>query len=411
MSKDSRDGAGQDKETFAQAVLAAFRAAAWRDKLDYDAADSTIDTGAGGVLYLGNVYQDWLKAKTADEKQAQVTLLVRLATQGAQSGKDSNDFSKVSPNLLPTLRNRAFIENLWLVTGFPQDYASLCSRPFCDELSVILTINMPESIAMLPPDQLKTWGKTFDEVMVTAMSNLRAFKKPDFQPLNGFYILNSDTFYDPSVLLMPEAFQALTLKGEPVVVAISRTLVAVAGADDTAGMKAMAEFVEEQYPQDARPISYTPLILHQGGWKAVANAPETTPSLHRLQQLNRLTDYNSQQASLNAYNAKQGRDIYVGQIEAIEDNGRLLTWSSLVCGITTLLPECDVVILAPADMKHPFARRFTDVMRVCRGTSLEPDTWPPLHVFATGPSDDEIKQLRETCKAPSEFPDAGFDKA
>lgn len=401
-------GADTDKDSFAKAVLARFAARGWMDKLDYHADTFSIDLGKGGISFLDNLYQDWLQAEDDAGRDRTVNALVTMAFDNLKRG-DKAGFDDIKADLLPAIRNRQYIADLPMtMPSLGKDLVQDAHLPFCDGMTIVLTINATASIGSVFRPQLTDWNKSFAEVMTIAMSNLRAFKKADFQKHNdGFLYLNTDDFYDPSALLMPEAFANLALKGDPVAIAVSRTLLLVTGSQDMDTLKAMADLAEQQYNSDSRPISLAPIILSNGRWQPFTPAVGTYPMVDRLRTLNALHDYGNQLQAMNAYNKSVGRDIYVGQLEAIEVEHGLMTWASLVDGIETWLPACDAVIMAPANLKNPFVRRFDDVLVVCGDVATVPDTWPPLYVFKGGLTHQQSETLQKNYKAPEGFPDVG----
>lgn len=400
---------GQDKITFGGAVVERLRDKGWHGDADFSPSDFSIKLGENKpVLYLDNSYADWLAAPDDTEQAEVVDRLVRVAME-TLAMPDELSFEATAPNLLPAIRSRAYIDNLWMAVGFDRAHSfSHVSSPFCDALSIVLTINGKDSIATISPRQLKDWGKTFDEVLTVANANLKRFSlKPFERQDGGYYLLSSDDAYDPSVLLRPEIFEALELKGLPVAVAVTRACVVVAGSQDSLALKEMAAFVEAAYGADPRAISRLPLVLDKGEWRQFIPDRAGYPMIHRLRSLQHLTDCRNQLDILTVYYEKTGREVYVAEVDAIEDGEHLVTWTSLTDGIVTLLPQSDIVIVAPPEMKSPFARRFGDLMTVAGQMRLEPDTWPPRYVFDNGLDRQLADFLRDRYPQPQEFPDIG----
>lgn len=397
-----------DKDSFVKAVLARFAARGWMDKLDYRADTFSIDLGKGGTAFLDHLYQDWQHAEDDAGRDRVVNALVTMAFDTVKRGEASG-FDDVKADILPAIRNREYIDDLWMtMPSLGKDLVQNAERPFCDSMTIVLTVNAAASIGSVFKPQLTDWGKSFDDVMTTAMSNLRTFKKADFQKHDdGFFFLNSEDYYDPSALLLPEFFANLTVKGDPVAVAVSRTLLLVAGSQDMAALKAMADLAEQTFNEDSRPISLAPIILRSGSWQPFAPVAGSYPMVDRLRTINALRNYGSQLQAVNSYNKSVDREVYVGQLEAIEIEHGLMTWASLADGIETWLPVCDAVIMAPADLKNPFVRRFEDVLAVCGDVATVPDTWPPLYIFKTGLSHEQSESLRKSYKPPEGFPEIG----
>lgn len=401
---------GLDKVSFGQAVIRRLKEKGWKGNLTFSADPFSIKSDSDQVVYyLDNTYKDWVAKDTDAERDLVVDRLAKVAVETAERSDHPPTFEQTAPSILPAIRSRAYVENIWMyLDAASTDSFSQASRPLCDWLSVILTINTEASIGTISAKQLTDWGKSLDDVMAVAMTNLKRVKTQAFElHSGGFYVLSSDDYYDPSVLLMPDRIAALPVKGLPVAVAATRGCLVVAGSDDPSALRNMAAAVEEIYSKDSHPISYFPIVLKDGKWQPFVPDRAAYPMIYRLRSLEFLASYASQLAALNTRNKKNGRDVYVGQLDAIEDGEKLITWSSLVSGITTLLPVSDVVVVAPADLKNPFVRRFADVMTVAGNRPLEPNTWPPLYVFKDGVDQRLLDFLHDRYPQPEEFPAVG----
>ncbi len=402
-------GKGQDKVSFGNAVVQRLKDKLWPGDIKFSIDNFSITLGdTGEVLYLDNSYSDWVSQSDEAGRNAVIDRLVQVAF-ASKAAEKTKHFADAAPNILPAIRSRQYIENVWMYDGAgPADGFSVASRPLCDWLTVIITINAETSIATISDKQLTEWGKSFDEVMTVAMANLERQKTQAFELQDGgFYLLATGDFYDPSVLLLPAKISALPVKGSPVAIAVTRSCVVVAGSDDVPALQQMATFAEAAYTNDPRAISCLPLSLKDGKWVQYIPDRSTYPMIHRLRSLTFLRDYRAQLDILNDYNKKIDRGVYVGQLDAVQDGDRLVTWSSLVSGIITLLPISDVVIVAPADLKNPFARRFTDLMTVAGTVPQEPNTWPPLYIFKDGLDHRLADFLHDRYPQPTEFPDVG----
>ena len=407
---------GQDKVSFGNAVVQRLKDKLWPGEIKFSAENFSISfSDTRQVLYLDPSYNDWLSKSTDDERQAVIDRLVDVAFE-AKAADAKTSFADNAADLLPAIRSRQYVENIWMLGDAGQtgpagqkDAFAKASRPLCDWLSVLLTINAPTSIRTISDKQLSDWGKSYDEVMAVAMANLEKLKTQAFEmQVGGFYLLSTGDYYDPSVLLLPDKIAALKVKGLPVAVAATRSCLVVAGSEDPDALQQMATFAESAYVQDPRCISCLPLVLKDGKWAHYLPDRAAQPMIYRLRDIHFLSEYKAQAEMLNAYNKKIDREVYVGQLDAMHDGDHLMvTWSSLVAGITTLLPISDVVIVAPKDLKNPFARHFTDLMTVAGNVPQEPNTWPPLYVFKDGLDHRLADFLRDRYPQPSEFPEIG----
>lgn len=398
------------KEAFAQAVLEQFRSKGWLNALDYDAADFSISLKSPATkLTLDASYKDWINANNDDARQQVVERLVSTAVGIAREDKASTDFSAVSGRIYPTVRSRTYIENIWMSVdpkATDNTWMQGAHMPLNDAITMILVIESDTSLAICTSTMLKEWGKSFQDVLPVAMSNLDKRALPQWTQIQeGLYKIQNDDDLICSGLLRPDLFAGLAIQGELTIAIPTRTAMFAVGSDAHAATRAFAENVENVFRNDSHALSCAPFCLRSGKWQIYDGAKDQRPSLDRLRTLRSIADYSDQLQILNPHLKAVGRNSYVGQLDAITDGDKLVTWASLVDGIETLLPECDIVIMAPADLKQPFDRRFKDVMTVCKDAVMEPNTWPPLYIFPNGLTKTQSLRLHQDYSAPPEFPD------
>ena len=399
-----------DQATFAALVMDRFRQKGWTGPLTYLADDFSLELGDKvGRAFLGNIYQDWLEADEADKVKT-IDKLVDASLMVAQQQERFTHYEAVAANLLPAIRARSYVANMWL--SFDPASRDKTSQVFeipsfrlSDDLSILVAIDTPDALGFVGPTQLKAWNKTLDQVYETAMINLRQKAKPRFDAIQpGLFTAEGIDFYQSSLLLLPDIFKAADIKGDIVAVPVVRNCLLVAGTRDDKALAAMARIAEGTYAHEARPLSLAPLILKAGAWVSY-DAPEgQLPMLDRLRLKARAAEYSDQKHQLDAYFAKAGRETFVAAIEAIEvERGRMLTFTTLSSGVPVLLPQAQVVVIAPPDMAQPFARRWEDVVAVFGAPSLEPNTWPPRYQFSGRMDAGKLAKLKALPEAP-DFP-------
>jgi uncharacterized protein YtpQ (UPF0354 family) len=404
----SNEPTKKEHDDFAAFVITHYKARGWTHSITYNQADFSLDLGNnGGWVYLGNIYKDWLAAESEADKAKNIEILVNSSLYSEEQAKNKKTFEQIFPDILPAIRGRDYVENMWMAVNDRSMIAEMAaiSRPFAESLSVMLVVNTPDAIGSITSDQLKDWGKTFDDVFPLAMDNLKRFKGIEFEAVqHGIYLLSSGDFFDPSALLIPSAFGKLDIKGDVMVVAVSRSLIEVTGSTDRGNHDLFARIVEGEYSEDVRPVSLMPLVLKNGKWYPADSAQGKYPAIDRLKTLHALNTYQNQKATLEEYFKKTGRDVFVATFDVIEDNDKLTSFSTLAANISTLLPQTDVVILAPTDMTVPLVRSWQDVMTVCKPVT-EPNTYPQRYVFPKGIEKDWADRLDREFEHPQGFPE------
>lgn len=349
--------------------MARLRERGWPHEVTYDPTRFALSTSPGGdVLYLDAIYRDWLTYPRR-ERAAQ---LDRVISPVFEAGLVAG-FAEAAPRLLPAVRNLTDLQSVAL----DDDPASLeIWQPYqrlAGPLAIVLAMDLPNSIALVPRSKLEAWGQTFEDLLPTAIDNLVALSAVRFeQAPGGFYISNYGDGYDSSRLLMPELFHALQLKGDPVAVAITRDCVVVAGSEDIPGLTAMAEHVVRAFKEAARPMSYQPLRLHGDRWE-----PLTTQiyDLGELSVRQMVWDYGQQTPRLERFFVQQGIDVFVPPLHVVGAEGEAFTWTSWTESATDFLPKADGVGMTSASGQTIF-RQWADIEAVC-GAFLEDAAYHP----------------------------------
>ena len=195
----------------------------------------------------------------------------------------------------------------------------------------------------------------------------------------------------------------LSLKGDPVAIVVSRSGLVVAGSQDASALDAMARFVDAHMQKEARPISLLPIVYRNGDWQPLDTTDAIYASLDQLRAKQHLWDYGEQKRLLEAHYEKQGRDVFVASLDALEYEGRLRTWTTWTYNAVSLLPEADVVILNPGEGRSMLVRSWSDIRDICGMLQPEPGTYPPRYLVEQGPRDEDWQRLAAR-EHPSWFP-------
>lgn len=187
--------------------------------------------------------------------------------------------------------------------------------------------------------QAEGWSRPFIDVVVSAVA--AAAELPE--PVAGTIIV-SDEALASAVLIDRARAAALPLRGAPVVFALSRTQLVIAGADDEAAVARVLDLAEELYDAGGPLVSAHPIVLADGAW-APFPWREQFPSLEmRFERMLRLF-------SVRAYEvqsvALQRPDVHLAdpKIQVLE-TGVTTTFAAWPKGTATLLPVVDNVIIA-----------------------------------------------------------------
>lgn len=221
---------------------------------------------------------------------------------------------------------------------------------------------------------------------------------------DGYHVGDYGKVYASSRLLQPEIFQALPLKGDPVVMVPARGVLLAAGAEDTAALNVMAGFAGYVAQTDSRPISFVPLVLREGAWIPFNPTPDAPPQIRWLHVSQQAWDYAEQHEPLKASLGARGEDLFVARFDVTEREDRLLTFATWTDDVKTLLPKTEALILHDAD-RNSLRRRWEDVETVCGAFIQEPDLDPPRFRTGAPPDAEAWRRLRYEFGPPKGWPE------
>lgn len=393
-----RASTGEDR--FAKRVMRRLRERGWSGNIQYDREHFVLRLDGDSRMFLHNVYREWSVATDRD-KDSQLDRAVGFVFEP----RIGDDFEQTIPYLLPAIRSRTNLENQWLdpTLGMEKNMYEGAFRPFCDGLAIVAAVDQPTSVGLANQHQLSKWGHSLDEVLEIAIRNLADRSSPRFERMEkGFYASSFEDYYDASRLLIPQLFDGLEVRGDPVAIAVSRSGVVVGGSEDFDVLNAMAAFIEERAKEETRPVSNLPLVLRGGAWQLFDCPSPKHAALDRLRAMQWLQDYADQKLLLDPHFDRVGRDVFVATLRGLRDSDRIRTWTTWTSEAVSLLPEADAVALVK-DGYQTMVRRWSDVIEHCGPLRLEPSLYPRRYLVETGP-DDEAWERLSRCKHPDWFP-------
>ncbi len=254
-------------------------------------------------------------------------------------------------SVLPRLRDRAWFSAVRrqaeLELGADEaaiEEVMLPHRAVNSELSIHLAFELPTSLMELGTDRLRAWGVTFDEMLEIAKRNLRARSTTPFDsPEPGMFISPFKDSYDATRMILPELFEALQVKGRPVLIAATHDIVLVTGDEDGPGLEKLGAWAEQAL-LEPRPNSAVTFRLEGKGWRPwLPNRDHPAYAKLKLLQLQTVASaYSRQKEVLEALLEGNGHDIFVANLRAFRSTtGAIFTSCSWTEGVEALLPETD----------------------------------------------------------------------
>lgn len=193
--------------------------------------------------------------------------------------------------------------------------------------------------AAMTQGQAESLSRPFRDLLTDAVPSVSALPQAD-----AGVIVIDDEATASAVLLDPARIPADAVTGSPVVFALSRSRVAIVGADDEAGVARVLNLAEELYEAGGPLVSAHPIVRVDDAWAPFPWRERFSSLELRFERVLRLF-------SVRAYEAQtvvlQRPDVHIAdpKIQVLE-TGVTTTFAAWPKGTATLLPVVDNVIIA-----------------------------------------------------------------
>ena len=337
-------------DEFAQRAMSFLRSQGETRKLVVDEKRGFLIVGESPGLvsfaYLRHAFGEY---KTSLPSEYDKLFHRRLWTVLAPDAKPSKEVRFRS--VVPRLRDRAWFSAVRrqaeLELGADEsaiEAVMLPHRAVNSELSVHLAYELPTSMMELGPDRLRAWHTTFDDLLEVSKRNLRARSTTPFEnPEPGMYVSPYKDSYDATRIILPELFEALKVKGKPVIIAPTHDIVLVTGDEDVEGLEKLGLWAEQGL-LEPRPNSAVTFRLENKAWRPwLPSRDHPAYTKLKLLQLQTVASaYARQKEVLEALLEANGHDIFVANMRAFRaTGGDIFTSCSWTEGVEALLPETD----------------------------------------------------------------------
>ncbi len=393
------------RERFARLVMAGIRRAGDDRKIHFDGEHFCLRPEGHdiSVMNLSNVYAEYCAA----DKTLRSKLLVNVVRNWFADRRALPEaFEDVHPDLLPTVRSRAYFElavlQLKLAGGAGFDYPQ---QILADHLAIGLVYDLPDSMRTIVGQDLENWGVTFYEALEAASANLRQKEDPVFvSPQEGVYISATGDNYDASRLILTDMVQQFDVRGDPVAIVANRDTLILTGSENAAGLKTMAVRAR-QAMEEPRPIWPVPLRLVDDEWTAwlppLGHVLYSDFATLRLQSLGQ--QYAEQKELLDAGYHRLGRDVSVGSFSGAQNSqtGEVRSYCVWSDGVQSLLPQTDLIYFfqpGDSDESAVTAVPWESVVDEL-GSALErQELYPPRHLVRSFPTGAQLRRLHQAVR-------------
>jgi hypothetical protein len=389
---------GSPRDRFAKQVLEAVLATgavarAWYEPEAFAVRFQRGDDGDTGWIYLHNTFRETEDASRS-ERQERVR---RLVAAVVHEPRVDRGWDEVRPRLRPVLRGATFGQ------GMSNGDSALLSRPALPYLVELVVVDEPTSMAYVLEHHAREWGVDADEIFAAAHANLapRATSATQGEPRDGpamIRFVDTGDAYFTSMLLIDGFLAGLTPRvgGRPVAFVPDKDTLAVLGDDHPEALAQFYEMMEHEYRDAVRSLSPVGYTTDDSGRVVPYRTTEPGPlanRVHRAEVMLAAAEYNAQKEALDARHERDGVDLFVATVMAVErPDGSTFSVSVWTDNCDTLLPETDHVFLQSSE-REAFAVPWPIVAAEASFAPV-PGISPPRFRVRTWPDEPVLHRLR-----------------
>ena len=266
--------------------------------------------------------------------------------------------------------------------------------PVGDHLAATIAYDTPLNV--LEAVQMdSTWNISRDELLDIAIGNLRKYSQESWTHNNGVYLSPWGDCYDGSRLLLADVIDRLEVRGNPVALHPTRSMLLITGSEDIEGLRMSAALAIESSKKD-RPQSWIPLRRGSDGVWTNWYPENVDPRLGAFAEMRILELDNAYKAQRKLLQTVVGEKEFVAAFRINRSDGRVsssCTWTKEAG--PSLLPLTDKVHLcrgvgtAHRERAIVDSRRFFETL----GHYVEKTSHRPVRYLTSGfPTAEEVKR-------------------
>lgn len=379
--------------------LAALMQAKGATNIRFDAAQGMlhyVNEGGNGMTNVTSIYRE---VSILPRSQRQAAVLRYFGSVWQQGYQLPSTYEEALPQLLPVVRTKTeMVISAMRIEAMNEDkpnQSQIAHKELTPNLSVLLVIDLPQTMIQVTETQLKNWGVTFDQALNDALNNLRKITDESkwIQAGDGVWVGQWNDSYESSRLLLPDLIYRLGIS-EPVAMIPFRNTLLVAAAGNEQGIDQIAQFVVENYEGPRRHLSFEVLELKDKDWYTATTQPQ---SLAKTRLLDSHGAYDQQKALLEQQFKKQNDDVFVATFNGLQkEDGSVFSYATWSKGVDSLLPKADKIIFVDLEDETKRYQLAWDAVVENFGALMETtgDT-PPRWRVRTYPDDEALKALAE----------------
>lgn len=379
--------------------LTALMQAKGATNIRFDAAQGMLHYVNEGGTGMTNVVSIYKEVVSMPRNQRQAAVLRYFQSVWQQGDQLPNTYEEALPQLLPVVRAKTEMAisamRIEAINEDKPNQSQIANKELTSSLSVLLVIDLPQTMIQVTETQLKNWGVSFDQALNDALNNLRKMTDESkwTQAGDGVWIGQWNDSYESSRLLLPDIIYRLGIS-EPVAMVPFRNTLFVTAAGNTQGIDQIAQFVVENYEGPRKHLSFEMLELKDKDWQTNTTQPQL---LAKTRLLDSHGAYDQQKALLEQRLKKQNDDVFVATFNGLQkDDGSVFSYATWSKDVETLLPKTDLIIFVDLEDETKRYQLAWDAVVENFGAlmKLTSDT-PPRWRVSTYPDDEALKALAE----------------
>lgn len=407
------------QEEFAQLLIEIIKSRRSDWNFVYDSEDFTIEAldrqgTRQAFVRLDNLYAKYLSS-ASDEKR--LSVLSDFSNLIVSSGTPET-FDEAKPSVVPLIKDRWYVEvlnvteRLSMNKGKSDGDMILSSYNLVEEISVILSFEMPEVRSLITNGKLKAWNLSFVEAMNHALETLKNrtaatcqahFLESETEPY-AFSSAWKDSF-DASRILIDDVRDSFPVKGDVIIAMPHAGELLVTGTEEAHGLKLVLSRFFQAFEKETRYLPPLPL-LWKDGVLDYYTVPDNHPTAAGFQTVQRLwlQDIYEQQRKMFAGEWASLTDgMHVAQYELLEKETKGMKVMISNCTVTdmnpVLIPETDLITFCELDEDglHMRAVGTWEEAVAILGDDLAPlSYYPRLYRVGRFPTGAELASMRRT---------------
>lgn len=407
------------QEIFASQLIEVMRACRAEWNFLYDSDEFTIEAlDARGtrqaVVRLDKLFTKYLAATTDEGRQK---VLIDFSKLIVSTGTPET-FEEAKKDLMPLIKDRWYVEVLnvsekvAVASGKSDGSMILPSYNLSDEVSVMLSYEMPHVRSLITNGKLKSWDVSFIDGMNHAVESMRQKTAPKCNAMvykdesrPYAYISSWEDGSDASRVLLEDVMLSFPVFGEIVVSMPHAGELVVTGSEEVHGLELLLERYTIAYQNESRYLPPIPFVWREGILSRYS-IPENHCTFRAFEALRHLwlQDIYGQQKKMLATEWVSLTDgLHVSQYELLEKEsfaGNVMVSNCTVPDMNAvLIPRTDLITFCEVDTEGLHTRAvgtWAEVTQILGSDLVEMDLYPKLYRVSRFPTTAELRSIRES---------------